>query len=162
MAATSTGQHKRREYVERHPCLEWNSKPLFSVWAGKHISCLRPGGHCDRRNTLWGMYIYIYIHVYVYIPLRGRRDPQCSETSRLPHFPANSSHMAVRIRALFSGRFLLCQRLNRPQNHRVAGRIRSIEKSGDLIGNRNRDLPTCSIVPQLTMLPRSSAVYRTS
>jgi hypothetical protein len=29
----------------------------------------------------------------------------------------------------------------------------SIEKSNDLIGNRTRDLPACSIVPQPTTLP---------
>jgi hypothetical protein len=34
----------------------------------------------------------------------------------------------------------------------MAGRIRSIEKSNDLIGNRTRDLPACSIVPQPTKL----------
>jgi hypothetical protein len=33
------------------------------------------------------------------------------------------------------------------------GRIRSRERSNDLIGNRARDLPTCSIVPQPTTLP---------
>jgi hypothetical protein len=32
----------------------------------------------------------------------------------------------------------------------VAGRIRSIEKSNDLIGNRISDLPACSMVPQPT------------
>jgi hypothetical protein len=32
----------------------------------------------------------------------------------------------------------------------VAGRIRSIEKSNDLIGIRTRDLPACSVVPQPT------------
>jgi hypothetical protein len=46
-----------------------------------------------------------------------------------------------------------CQRLNRPQGHIAAGRITSIEKSNDLIGNRTRDLPACSILPQPTMLP---------
>jgi hypothetical protein len=35
------------------------------------------------------------------------------------------------------------------------GRIRSIEKSSDLIGNRTRDLPACSIMPQPTTLPRA-------
>jgi hypothetical protein len=34
----------------------------------------------------------------------------------------------------------------------VAGRIRSIEKSLDLTGNRTHDLPARSIVPQPTML----------
>jgi hypothetical protein len=38
----------------------------------------------------------------------------------------------------------------------VAGRIRSIEKSNDLIGNRTRDLPAFSIVPQQTTLPYGS------
>jgi hypothetical protein len=36
-----------------------------------------------------------------------------------------------------------------------AGRIRSIEKFNDLIGNRARDLPARSIVPQPTTLPRA-------
>jgi hypothetical protein len=31
----------------------------------------------------------------------------------------------------------------------VAGRIRSIEKSNGLFGNRTRDLPACSTVPEL-------------
>jgi hypothetical protein len=38
--------------------------------------------------------------------------------------------------------------LSRPQDHGAAGRIRLIEKSSDLIGNRTRDLSACSIVPQ--------------
>jgi hypothetical protein len=37
----------------------------------------------------------------------------------------------------------------------VAGRIRSIEKSNDLIGNRTRNLPACSRVPQPTTLPHA-------
>jgi hypothetical protein len=45
-----------------------------------------------------------------------------------------------------------CQRLNRPYGHSAVGRIRSIGKSYDFIGNRTRDLPVCSIVPQPTML----------
>jgi hypothetical protein len=41
----------------------------------------------------------------------------------------------------------------------AAGRIRSIEKkSNNLIGNRTRDLPACSIVPQPTTLPRAPGV----
>jgi hypothetical protein len=35
----------------------------------------------------------------------------------------------------------------------VAGRVRAIEKSNDLIRNRTRDLPACGMVPQPTMLP---------
>jgi hypothetical protein len=43
-----------------------------------------------------------------------------------------------------------CYRLSRLQGDNAAGRIRSTEKSNDLIGNRNRALPDCSIVPQAT------------
>jgi hypothetical protein len=56
-----------------------------------------------------------------------------------------------------SGRFLvLISRLSRPQGHSAAGRIRSIEKPNDLIGNWTRDLPACNIVPQPTTLPRAA------
>jgi hypothetical protein len=34
----------------------------------------------------------------------------------------------------------------------VAGRFRAIKKSSDLIGNRTRDLPACSEVPQPSTL----------
>jgi hypothetical protein len=34
--------------------------------------------------------------------------------------------------------------LSRPEGHSAAGRIRFIEKSNDLIGNRTRALPACS------------------
>jgi hypothetical protein len=40
----------------------------------------------------------------------------------------------------------------------VAGRIRSIEKSNDIIGDRTRDLLACSIAPQTTTLPRASII----
>jgi hypothetical protein len=39
------------------------------------------------------------------------------------------------------------------QGYSAAGRIRSIEKTNDLVGNQTHDLPACSIVPQLTTLP---------
>jgi hypothetical protein len=68
--------------------------------------------------------------------------------------------MAVRLSALRDGRppftprkipgTHFCQRLSRPQGHIAAGRIRSIEKSNYLIGNRIRDLPAYSIVSQPT------------
>jgi hypothetical protein len=42
-----------------------------------------------------------------------------------------------------------------PQGHSVAGRIMSMKNSNDTIGNRTRDLPACSTVPQATVPPRS-------
>jgi hypothetical protein len=70
--------------------------------------------------------------------------------------------MAVKLSALRAGRSLAPRkihgRLSRPQGHSVAGRIRWIENSIDLIGNRTRDLPTYSIVPQSTMLSRDPLI----
>jgi hypothetical protein len=42
------------------------------------------------------------------------------------------------------------------QSHSAAGRIRSIEKSNELIVSRTRDLTACSIVSQPTTLPRAT------
>jgi hypothetical protein len=50
-------------------------------------------------------------------------------------------------------------RPSRPQAHSEAARIRSIENSNNLIGNRSRNLPACSIVPQPTTLPRAPSFY---
>ena len=47
------------------------------------------------------------------------------------------------------------RRLSHPQGHSAAGRIMSMKNSNDTIGNRTRDLPACSAVPQLTAPPRA-------
>jgi hypothetical protein len=51
-------------------------------------------------------------------------------------------------RPLPSGRFLVLIYLSRPEGHSAAGKMRSSEKSNDLIGSRTPDLPACSIVLQ--------------
>jgi hypothetical protein len=69
--------------------------------------------------------------------------------------------MAVRLSALRAvhplppGRFLV---LIISLSRSAAGRNRSVEKSDDLMWNRTRPLPACSVVPQPTMLPRVSNV----
>jgi hypothetical protein len=73
--------------------------------------------------------------------------------------------MAVRLSALRAGRppFIprkilsthFCQRLSRLQGHSAAGRIRSIEKSNDLPGNRTIDFPALIMVPQPSTLLRA-------
>ena len=40
-----------------------------------------------------------------------------------------------------------CYRLSRLHGHSETGRIMSLKNSNDTIGNRNRDLQVCSIVP---------------
>jgi hypothetical protein len=78
--------------------------------------------------------------------------------------------MVVRLSAPHAGHNLtprkipgthFCERLSRPHGHSAAGRIRSIKKSNDLIGNRIHDLLACSIVPQPTMLPHAMTITHT-
>jgi hypothetical protein len=79
-------------------------------------------------------------------------------------FKTVGSQMAVRLSILRAGcplphgRFLVLLSVRScvgPKDHSAAGRIRSIEKSSDLIGSRTRGLPACGIVPQPTTLPRA-------
>ena len=54
-----------------------------------------------------------------------------------------------------------CQRLSQHQGHIAAGRIVSMKNSNDIIGNRTRNLPTRSAMPQPTALPRASCITYT-
>jgi hypothetical protein len=73
--------------------------------------------------------------------------------SRLPHCLGNllTDDRCLTRRPHFTPRKIpgthFCYRLCRSHCHSVAGRIRSIEKSNELIRNRTWDLPACSTVP---------------
>jgi hypothetical protein len=75
-----------------------------------------------------------------------------------PTFCLGSEVISLKRRPPFTLRKIpgthFCKRQKRPQDHSTASRIRSIEKFNDLVGNRTRDLPVCSIVPQPTTLLR--------
>jgi hypothetical protein len=49
-----------------------------------------------------------------------------------------------------------CQRLSRLQSHSAAGKIRTIKKILDLIGNQTRDLRLVIVVPYSNTLERAS------
>jgi hypothetical protein len=78
-----------------------------------------------------------------------------------PDFKKKSAHQYVKV---FSRTYrpplpignipdtYFCYRLSQPQGHIAAGRAMPIKNSNDTIGNRNRDLPACSAVPQPTAL----------
>ena len=53
-----------------------------------------------------------------------------------------------------------CQSRSQPQGHSTAGRIMSMKNSNETIGNRTRDLPNCSAVPQPTALRRALNTYK--
>ena len=92
------------------------------------------------------------------IPLQAWTGPEGSRRLKLPDF--KSRHIkVVKVSALGTGRlyppemFLVLisvKRLSQPQCHSAAGRIMSMIKSNDTIGNRTHDLLACSAVPQPT------------
>jgi hypothetical protein len=49
-----------------------------------------------------------------------------------------------------------CYRLSRPQGHSAGGRNMPVRILNDTSGNRTRDLPSCSAVPQPVASPRVS------
>jgi len=70
----------------------------------------------------------------------------------------------VRLSALGTGRLYpqgnipgthFCQ----PQGHSAAGRTMSMKNANEAIGNRTRDLPACSAVPQPTVPPAACPLY---
>jgi hypothetical protein len=98
------------------------------------------------------------------VPLTGHAGPKGCETSRLPYFLHNrltegGEVVSFARRPPFTPRNIpdthFCYRMSRLQGHSAARRMRSFEKSIDLIGNRNRDLLACSTVPQPITLPRA-------
>jgi hypothetical protein len=51
-----------------------------------------------------------------------------------------------------------CQRLSRSHGQSAAGMIMWMKNTNHTIGNRTRDLPACSAVPQPTALPRTPII----
>ena len=55
---------------------------------------------------------------------------------------------------------LVCvKRLSHPLGRIATGRIMSMKNSNDTTGDRSRDLPACSAVPQLTAPKRAPNFY---
>ena len=54
-----------------------------------------------------------------------------------------------------------CRRLSRLQGHSAGGRFTSMKNSDDIIGNRNRDLLACRLVPEPTAPSRVFLVNNT-
>jgi len=95
------------------------------------------GGRCVRLTTL---------------------PPSCAVVMKSGNrnFLAPSGHLGPLMGLIFFTHF--CKRLSEPQCHSAAERITSMKNSSDKIGNKTRDLPACSAVPQLTAPPCNISV----
>ena len=101
------------------------------------------------------------------IPVQGWTGREGSRRWTLPEVLENRHMKVKRLSDLPTGRLYppgdipgtnLCERLSRSQGHSAVGRIMSRKNSNDTTGNRTRDLPACSSVPQPTALPRAPYV----
>ena len=115
-------------------------------------------------------------HFLQYVPLKKRQNNLITGLDRpwglqevdAPRFQDSRHMKMVSLSALRTGHVYppgnipvshFCKRLSRPQGHSAAGRIMSIKNSNDTIGNRTRDLPAFSAVPQLTAPPRDPYLF---
>ena len=90
------------------------------------------------------------------IPAQAWTDTGDSSRLKLPDFQTNCGKVvSPRHRPALFPRKYLCHRLSRSQGHSVAGRFMPTKNSSDNIGNRTRDLPACSAVPQPTAPARA-------
>jgi hypothetical protein len=130
----------------------------YTISKGRPTSKLHSSGNDLVAQHWWdfdGVYeLMVSSFVVKAISVTDHGGPSGCETPRLTQ--TVGLQMAVRS-ALRAGRPLLPERSLGlisirgwvdPQGHGAAGRVRSIEKSSDLIGNRTRDIPACSIMPQ--------------
>jgi hypothetical protein len=138
----------------------------FATWILMHGSSVRTLLHLPRvashgrwRSESVGLIrislsLSLYIYIYESISVTGRGVPLGCEKSRLPHILDNrltdgGKVVTLTSRPLFTPKKIpgthFCYRLSRPQDHGAAGRIRSIKKSNNLIGNWSCDLPACQI-----------------
>jgi len=93
------------------------------------------------------------------IPLQVWTGPEGSRRLRFPDTIDSRYMKVVRLSALRTGRLYtpgnipgthFCYRLSRPLGHSAVVRIMLMKNFKDTIGNRTRDLPACSTVPQPT------------
>jgi hypothetical protein len=89
----------------------------------------------------------------------------------LPHLLDNRSQIAVRLSGLSAGRplplsplgiFLVLISVRSWVDPRAIVRLEGLGHRKNDIENRNRDLPACSIVPQITTLPRTTILKEES
>jgi len=83
------------------------------------------------------------------IPLQAWTGPEVSRRLRVPDLKTIGRVYPQEIFLVLSS----FRGWGQPQAHSAAGRIMSMENSSDTIGNRTRDLPAFSAVPQPTAPP---------
>ena len=149
-------------YMEQHGLWSYMNSVLWSQAAAPP----RPSAHFVQcpRSKCWGhwsagfcCHIKLFWPLVCYVKLSHYRPGQAG---RVPGGWGSqiSRQLVLRTDRVYPAGNIpgtrFCWRLSQPQGHSAASRIVSMKNSSDTIGNRNRDLPACSVVPQSTAPPR--------
>jgi hypothetical protein len=151
--------------VSETPCIQWVFKMLEQ---SSHVSC-------SHQNTETILYKHVSGNEWFQQSIPYKEKQSHYRPGQAPKVPGgwdpifqDNRHMKVkRLSALRTRRLYppanisgthFCYRLSQPQSHSAAGRIMSMRNSTAIIGNRSRDLPACSAVPQPTAPPHTPRI----
>jgi hypothetical protein len=155
--------HTRRATIGRIPLDEWSvrRRDLYLTTHNTHNgqTSMPPAGSNSQSQQASGHWGRRFHH-----PITGLERPWGFQEVEAPRFQDNRHMKVVRLSAPRTGRLYLpgnipgthfCYRLSQPQGQNATARITSMKNSNGTIGNRTRNLPVCSTVPQPTTPPRT-------
>jgi hypothetical protein len=152
------------------PCNPVQVNSCFKGTRGHYLQHWRVGqekktSRCKQKFTLCTnsrLACQVKVKVYIAIPVTGCGDPQSYKLSRLPHFlgkwltdggkVASLTHQLATLYAQEDSWYSFLSEAASTPGHSTAGRIRSTEKSNDLIRNQTHHLLAYSIVLPTTLL----------
>jgi hypothetical protein len=139
--------------------------PRPGGWETLHTYCLSCHMHIFWQDDTYSVdhspcetnrFVKVKVKQSHYRPWQALTGPEGSRRLRLPDFKTIGTWRWQGCQPYAPTTFTpgnipgthFCWRLSGPQDHSAAERIMSMKNSNKTIGNRSRDLPVCSAVPQ--------------
>jgi hypothetical protein len=117
------------------------------------------------QNVLWEPEFYVIKNTVILVTGRGDLDFMIRRGSHIfldTWLTDGGEVVSLTRRPPFTPRKIpgthFCLGLNRHEDQKAAGKIRSIEICNELLGDGIRDLPSCSIVPEMACMKTNSVL----